>query len=132
MELPSSPSDAASWQALPPQDLPLLRPSPPSGVLAPAATLTWLATPQEAPPLLHGERRPDPQRDPDLRRLSTRRNDADSINRTLDDTLLLRRAHSVGHERKHLNLLTHALVVNGLAIWLHQALHSDPPLPLAA
>jgi hypothetical protein len=60
------------------------------------------------------------------------RNDAESINRALDDTLLLRRAHSDGHERLHLNLLTDALTVNSLALWRHQARHGDPPLPLAA
>ena len=73
-----------------------------------------------------------PQSDPDFKRLYKRRNDAESINRALDDTLWLRRAHSVGHERQHLNLLTFALTVNGLALWRHQARHADPPLPLAA
>ncbi|MGI8757538.1 MAG: hypothetical protein ACR2MB_17105 [Acidimicrobiales bacterium] len=57
---------------------------------------------------------------------------AESINRALDDTMWLRRAHSIGHERQHLNLLTHALAVNSLAIWRHQRSQSDPPLPLAA
>ena len=47
-----------------------------------------------------------PQSDPDFKRLYRRRNDAESINRALDDTLWLRRAHSVGHARQHLNLLT--------------------------
>ncbi|MCU1358422.1 MAG: hypothetical protein JWM89_3840, partial [Acidimicrobiales bacterium] len=47
-----------------------------------------------------------PQTDPDFKRLYRRRNDAESINRALDDTLWLRRAHSVGHARQHLNLLT--------------------------
>ncbi|MEO6988811.1 MAG: hypothetical protein ABI239_09195, partial [Aquihabitans sp.] len=64
--------------------------------------------------------------------LYRRRNDAESINRALDDTLWLRRAHSIGHQRQHLNLLTHALVVNSLAIWRHAASRGDPPLPLAA
>jgi hypothetical protein len=73
-----------------------------------------------------------PQSDPDFRRLYRRRNDAESINRALDDTLWLRRAHSVGHARQHLNLLTYALTVNSLALWRHQARHGDPPLPLAA
>jgi hypothetical protein len=73
-----------------------------------------------------------PQTDPDFKALYRRRNDAESINRALDDTLWLRRAHSVGHYRQHLNLLTHALVVNSLAIWRHGARRGDPPLPLAA
>ena len=73
-----------------------------------------------------------PQSDPDFKRLYRRRNDAESINRALEDTLWLRRAHSVGHARQHLNLLTYALTVNSLALWRHQARHGDPPLPLAA
>jgi hypothetical protein len=73
-----------------------------------------------------------PQTDPEFTRLYRRRNDAESINRALDDTLWLRRAHSVGHARQHLNLLTYALTVNSLALWRHQARHGDPPIPLAA
>ena len=65
--------------------------------------------------------------DPDFARLYLRRNDAESINRALDDTLWLRRAHSVGHQRQHLNLLTHALGVNSLALHRHRARNSDPP-----
>ncbi|MGI8661934.1 MAG: hypothetical protein ACR2LQ_01830 [Acidimicrobiales bacterium] len=60
--------------------------------------------------------RPIPPGDPDFARLFPRRNDAESINRALDDTLWLRRAHSVGHARQHLNLITHAAGVNALAI----------------
>lgn len=73
-----------------------------------------------------------PQTDPDFKRLYRRRNDAESINRALDDTLWLRRAHSIGHARQHLNLLTYALTVNSLALWRHQTRQGDPPLPLAA
>jgi len=72
--------------------------------------------------------RPIPQTDPDFKALYRRRNEADSINRALDDTMWLRRAHTISHERQHLNLLTPALVVNSLAIWLHAARHGDPPL----
>ena len=57
---------------------------------------------------------------PDFDRLYARRNDAESINRHLDDTLWLRRAHSIGHHRQTLNLLTYALCVNGLALHLHR------------
>jgi hypothetical protein len=76
--------------------------------------------------------RPIPPADPDFARLYARRNDAESINRALDDTLWLRRAHSVGHARQHLNLLTHALVVNSLALHRHQQRSTGPPLPAAA
>jgi len=74
--------------------------------------------------------RPIPPTDPDFGRLYPRRSDAESINRALDDTLWLRRAHSVGHRRQHLNLITHALVVNSLAAHRHST--ADPPLPIAA
>lgn len=40
--------------------------------------------------------RPIPQGDPDFARLYARRNDAESINRALNDILSLWRAHSVG------------------------------------
>lgn len=78
--------------------------------------------------------RPIPPTDPDFAALYRRRNDAESINRALDDTLWLRRAHSIGHERQHLNLLTHALGVNSLALHRHRrrASSSDPPEACAA
>ena len=76
--------------------------------------------------------RPIPPTDPDFKALYRRRNDAESINRALDDTLWLRRAHSIGHQRQHLNLLTHALMVNSLALHRHDERSSDPPLPNAA
>lgn len=74
--------------------------------------------------------RPIPPGDPDFARLYSRRNDAESINRDLDDTLYLRRAHSVGHARQHLNLLGYALVVNAVALHRHAA--KGPPGQLAA
>lgn len=73
-----------------------------------------------------------PPTDPDFKALYRRRNDAESINRALDDTLWLRRAHSAGHERQHLNLITHALCVNSLAVHRHRRHHSDPPTALQA
>lgn len=77
--------------------------------------------------------RPIPPSDPDFKALYRRRNDAESINRALDDTLWLRRAHSVGHRRQHLNLLTYALCVNSLAVHRHgRRSPSDPPLEQAA
>ena len=64
--------------------------------------------------------RPIPPTDPDVARLYPRRNDSESINRNLEDTLWLGRAHSVGHTRQHLNLLGCALMFNGLALHRHQ------------
>jgi hypothetical protein len=61
-----------------------------------------------------------PPTDPDFANLYARRNDAESINRNLDDTLWLRRAHSVGHDRQLFNLLGYALMVNGLALHRHR------------
>lgn len=60
--------------------------------------------------------RPIPATDPDFRDLFRRRNDAESTNRGLDDSLWLRRAHSVGHRRQLLNLLGYAAMVNSLSI----------------
>jgi hypothetical protein len=64
--------------------------------------------------------RPIPPTDPDFARLYPRRNDSESINRNLEDTLWLGRAHSIGHTRQHLNLLGYALMVNGLALHRHR------------
>jgi hypothetical protein len=69
--------------------------------------------------------RPIPPSDPDFARLYPRRNDAESINRNLEDTLWLGRAHSIGHARQHLNLLGYALMVNGLALNRHRRRHPD-------
>ena len=60
--------------------------------------------------------RPIPPGDPDFERLFPRRNDAESINRHLDDTMWLGRAHSIGHTRQLLNLLGFALTINSLAL----------------
>jgi hypothetical protein len=51
--------------------------------------------------------------------LYPRRNDAESINRGLDDSLWLGRAHSLGHARQHVDLLGYALMVNGIALHRH-------------
>ncbi len=64
--------------------------------------------------------RPIPPGDPDFERIFPRRNDAESINRFLDDTMWLGRAHSLGHARQHLNLLGFALMVNALALHQHR------------
>jgi hypothetical protein len=47
-------------------------------------------------------------------------NDAESINRGIDDSLYLRRAHSVGHARQLVDLLGSALMVNSLAVHRHR------------
>ena len=57
-----------------------------------------------------------PPGDPDFEVLYRRRNDAESINRHLDDTLWLRRAHSVGNRRQLLNMITYTLGVNALSM----------------
>lgn len=59
--------------------------------------------------------RPIPPGDPDYRRLYSRRADAESINRGLDDSQYLTRAHSVGQERQRLDVLGYAIAVNALA-----------------
>ncbi len=64
--------------------------------------------------------RPIPTGDPDFERLYPLRNDAESINRHLDDTHYLRRAHSLGHQRQLLNILGYALTVNSLTRHRHQ------------
>lgn len=73
--------------------------------------------------------RPIPPDDPDFARLFQRRNDAESINRAVEDSLYIGRAHSVGHARQHLNLLGFALMVNSLALYRHR---QRPPESLAA
>ncbi len=73
--------------------------------------------------------RPIPPDDPDFARLYRRRNDAESINRGLDDSLWLGRAHSVGHDRQRLNLIGFALMVNSLARARHRK--RDPVLAAA-
>ena len=70
--------------------------------------------------------RPIPPGDPDFERLFPRRNDAESINRNLDDTMWLGRAHSIGHARQQLNLLGFALTVNSLALHRHRRRRAEP------
>ena len=64
--------------------------------------------------------RPIAASDPDFKALYRRRNDAESINRGLVDSLYLGRAHSVGHARQLVNLLGYALMVNALALHRHR------------
>ena len=64
--------------------------------------------------------RPIPPSDPDFALLYARRNDAESINRSLEDTLFLGRAHRVGHLRQQVDFIGYALLVNGLTLLRHQ------------
>jgi hypothetical protein len=64
--------------------------------------------------------RPIPPDDPGFPELFRRRNDAESINRALEDTLWLGRAHSLGHRRQLLNLIGYAVMVNSLALSRHR------------
>lgn len=64
--------------------------------------------------------RPIPPTDPDFKKIYGRRNDSESINRGLDDTMWLSRAHSIGHLRQTVNLLGYALMVNGLTLLEHR------------
>lgn len=59
--------------------------------------------------------RPIPPGDADYKPLYGRRADIESINRGLDDTLYLTRAHSVGSARQTLDLLGYAIMVNAYA-----------------
>lgn len=60
-----------------------------------------------------------PVDDPDYARLYPRRSDAESINRALDDSLWLRRAHSKGRLRQLFELMGFALMTNALAVYRH-------------
>ena len=70
--------------------------------------------------------RPIPPGDPAFERLFPRRYDAESINRHLDDTMWLGRAHSIGHAHQLLNLLGFALTVNSLALHRHRGREAPP------
>jgi len=63
------------------------------------------------------------------KRLFPRRNDTESINRALDDTIYLRRAHSVGQTAQLTDLLGFALLVNARTRARHRA---REPLQVAA
>lgn len=60
-----------------------------------------------------------PTDDPDWDRLYPRRSDAESINRALDDTLWLGRAHSLGRMRQLFELMGFALMTNAIAVHRH-------------
>ena len=54
--------------------------------------------------------------------------DIESINRSLEDTLWLGRAHSRGAQRQLVNLVGFAIMTNSLAVFLHRnrRLAEDP------
>jgi hypothetical protein len=62
-------------------------------------------------------------------RLYRLRQDAESINRTLEDSMWIGRAHSRGHLRQLMNMLGFGLMINSLA--LHLARGRPPPDPMA-
>ena len=57
-----------------------------------------------------------PQGDPEFDRPYARRNDAESVNRSLEDTLFLKKAHSVGHLGQQADMLGFALMVNSVTL----------------
>ena len=62
-----------------------------------------------------------PPSDPDFPRLYRRRNDSESLNRSLEDTLFLGRAHSLGWRRQQVEMLGWAVMVNALTMARHRA-----------
>ncbi len=50
-----------------------------------------------------------------------RRNDSESLNRSLEDTLYLGQAHSLGWRRQQVEMLGWALMVNALSMARHRA-----------
>lgn len=76
-----------------------------------------------------------PPNDPDFARVYKRRSDAESINRMLEDTLWLGRAHSKGARRQLVNLIGFSIMTNSLAVYLHRNRRAADPegnLPIAA
>lgn len=70
--------------------------------------------------------RPIPPGHPDYERLYGRRADIESINRALDDSMWLGRAHSLGHARQLVDLLGYALAVNSVALPRRRAALAAP------
>ncbi len=69
--------------------------------------------------------RPIPPSGPDFPRLYGRCNDAESLNRGLEDTLYLGRAHGLGWRRQQVEILGWALMVNALTLARHRAAWPD-------
>jgi len=70
-----------------------------------------------------------PPSDSDFKRIYGRRADAESINRSLDDSMWLGRAHSKGARRQSVNLLGFALMTNGIALHLHRQRQDQAAAP---
>jgi hypothetical protein len=66
-----------------------------------------------------------PPSDADSKVLMRRRNDAESLNRGLEDTLYWGRAHSAGHVAQEADLLGFALGVNALSWHRHRKRRPD-------
>jgi hypothetical protein len=58
--------------------------------------------------------------DPDFDRLYARRNDAESLNRQVEDSLFLNKAHSIGHLRQSAGLLGFCLMLDSLTLARHR------------
>lgn len=71
-----------------------------------------------------------PPDDPDHAAIYGRRNDTESGNRLLDDSMLRERAHTVGWRRQLLNVTCWAAVRNAVAVWQHcpECVGLDPPI----
>jgi hypothetical protein len=59
--------------------------------------------------------------DPDFDRLYALRPDAESLNRSIEDSLYLKKAHSVGRHRQEADFLGFALMTNSLTLARHRA-----------
>lgn len=70
--------------------------------------------------------RPIPPGDADYAHLYPRRNDIESINRTVDDSMWLGRAHSVGAARQELDMIGFALAKNSVALHRHRRTSAPP------
>ena len=70
-----------------------------------------------------------PPDDPDHAVVYGRRNDTESGNRLLDDSMLRERAHTVGWRRQLINVTCWAAVRNAVAVWQHcpDCVGLDPP-----
>lgn len=74
-----------------------------------------------------------PPTDADFKRIYRRRSDIESINRNLEDTLFLNRAHSKGARRQLVNLIGFSIMTNAVAVFLHrQRAMPDPESNLAS
>lgn len=68
--------------------------------------------------------------DPDHAAVYGRRNDSESGNRLLDDSMLRERAHTVGWRRQLLDTIAWAAARNAVAVWQHcpECVGLDPPI----